>query len=171
MIILWSFDSPQTGKHIAIYYWYWQRPPKQFRFPSNGKPEHKVFKVFEDVAFDGSFMFPFPSNGNTHSKKMQKPSISTALVCFHSLQTGNHIARGCRYYKVYAKARKMSNFFQRPLNAGRLHFGEIAVRHAGRTCKAQTHWVPRVGTIWVCPPLCKVATSAHSWFTEWPKKS
>ena len=67
--------------------------------------------------------------------------------CFHSLQTGTRIARGCRYYKVYAKAGNMSNFFQCPLNAGRLPLG---VHTALQGCRLARSRPPKVETLQGC---------------------
>ena len=131
-----------------------------FPFPSNGKGYPKLNPVAGQENTDGSFhslqtgkgiasqgrlLFSQPQDVDVSipfkresaSQDSTGTASSGSSTSFHSLQTGKHIARGCCFYKVYAKARKMSNFFQHPLNAGRLHVG--VYRFASlQACKIKT---------------------------------
>ena len=171
--MMFEFPFPSNGKgHSKHNCRKWAMNfTTEFPFPSNGKVDCKPEHIREYA--ENNFLFPFPSNGNAHRKiknvsncskslvevsipfkrerasqeQVTTPEVATPEVDFHSLQTGTRIARACRYYKVYAKARKMSNFFQHPLNAGRSHVG---MHTALQGCRLARWRLSKVETLQGC---------------------
>ena len=90
--LLNCFYSLQTGKRITrITQKTILNSPMLFPFPSNGKAYHKFGNQGCEIVAVPEF--PFPSNGNAHHKSKKTLLLDILIMCFHSLQTGKHIAR------------------------------------------------------------------------------
>ena len=141
-----SFQFPSNGKAdtkwCGCYLYVWGWCPVSIPFKREGGYKVEILTVFELFVI---VSIPFKREGGY--KDISSLTRRDSLTGFHSLQTGKHIARGCRCYKVYAKAGKMSNFFQRPLTTGRLHVG---VYTALQGCRLARWRLPKVETLQGC---------------------